>query len=88
MKPQAIALGKEILAAEGELEQAFREQKIEETTLSEQLTALGDLQGQLRFVHLRTHLATIDILSQHQVVQYNALRGYEDMPADHQNHHP
>ena len=88
MKPQAMALGEKILAAEGDLEQAFREQTIQETNLSTQLMTLGDLQSQLRFVHLRTHLATIDILSQHQIVQYNALRGYEDMPADHQNHHP
>ena len=88
MEPEAIALGKEILAAEGNLEQAFREQTIQEKSLSTQLTTLGDLQGQLRFVHLRTHLATIDILSPHQIVQYNTLRGYEEMPTDHQNHHP
>ena len=88
MKPQAITLGEEILAAEGNLEQAFREQTIQETDLSTQLTALGNLQSQLRFVHLRTHLATIDILSQHQIAQYNGLRGYEAMPADHQDHHP
>ena len=88
MQQQAIAIGEQILAAEARLEQAFRDETIDDVYLDRQLTTIGDLQAQLRFVHLNTHLATIDILSQHQIVQYNALRGYESTPTDHQNHHP
>ncbi len=86
MQPQAIALGEEILAAEAALEESFRAKSIDETNLASQLEALGELEAELRFVHLSTHLATIDILSSHQVMLYNSLRGYETMPADHDQH--
>jgi len=86
MQPQAIALGEEILAAEAALEADFRQQTIGEASLETQLQAIATLQAQLRFVHLSTHLATIDILSSHQVMLYKALRGYDDMPADHNQH--
>lgn len=85
MLPQAIDLGEQILEAETELELAFRENRIDEAFLETQLLASGNLQAQLRFVHLRTHLATIDILTPHQVVLYNTLRGYET-DNGHQGH--
>lgn len=87
MESQAIELGQQTLDAEAELEQAFREETISEDSLNTQLVEIGQLKARLRFVHLRAHLATIAILSQHQVVQYNALRGYGDMPVGHHNEH-
>ena len=87
MESQAIELGQQTLDAEAELEQAFREKTISEDSLNTQLVEIGQLKARLRFVHLRTHLATVAILSQHQVMQYNALRGYGDMPAGHHNEH-
>lgn len=88
MLPQAINLGEQILQAEAELELTFRENRIDEGVLETQLLAIGNLQAQLRFVHLRTHLATIDILTPHQVVLYNTLRGYEidNAHQDHSSH--
>lgn len=86
MQPQAIALGKEILAAEAALEEDFRQQTIDETSLESQLQAIATLQAQLRFVHLNTHLAMIDVLLPHQVMLYNSLRGYADMPMEHNQH--
>lgn len=64
---------------------------ITEAGLQEQLDALGALYAELRFIHLRTHLSTIDILDQHQVFLYNQLRGYEtdiddDNHAEHKGH--
>lgn len=85
MQPQAIELGKQILAKEAELEQAFREKTIDEAFLQAQLTEISGLQAQLRYVHLRTHLSTVDILSEHQVTLYNSLRGYAEMPPGHQH---
>lgn len=85
MQLQAIELGEEILAAEAQLEADFRNQTIDEETLRTQLLQIGDLQAQLRFVHLRTHLQTVEILSFHQVQQYNTLRGYAEMPAGHEH---
>jgi Spy/CpxP family protein refolding chaperone len=89
MQPQAIELGQAILAAEAQMEAGFRNQTIDEATLDTQLQQIADLQAQLRFVHLSTHLATVEILSPHQIQQYNVLRGYAEMPAGH-NHpgHP
>ena len=86
MQPQAIALGEKILAVEAALEADFRQQTIDEISLETQLQTIATLQAQLRFVHLNTHLATIDILSSHQVMLYNSLRGYDDTPADHNEH--
>lgn len=86
MLPEAILLGEQILHAEAELELAFRDNTMDEIFLKEQLAEIGRLQSQLRFVHLRTHLATIDILTSHQVVQYNSLRGYKT-DYEHQGHH-
>jgi Spy/CpxP family protein refolding chaperone len=77
MQPEAIRIGEAILAGEAALELAFRDQTIDESSLEAQLTTLGTLQAELRFVHLRTHLATIDILTSEQVERYNILRGYQ-----------
>lgn len=86
MQAQAIALGEEVLAAEAALEEGFRQQTIEDSSLNAQLQAIAILQAELRFVHLSTHLATIEILSPHQVALYNSLRGYADMPMEHDQH--
>ena len=87
MLPEAIDLGNQILAAEAELELAFRERNIDEAFLENQLLTIGELQARLRFVYFRTHLATIDILTQHQVVVYNSLRGYDtENPHAHGGH--
>lgn len=86
MQPQAIVLGEQILTAEAALEEAFRTQAVDENSLESQLQAIGVLDAQLRYVHLRTHLATIQILTPHQVMLYNSLRGYDDLPANHSQH--
>lgn len=85
MLPQAIELGEQILAQEESLELTFREETVTETVLEEALTEVGRLESDLRYVHLSTHLATIEILTEHQVQQYNILRGYE-AESDHSEH--
>jgi len=77
MLPQAIELGEHFLAQEELIEVAFREGTITDVLLQEALAEAGQLESQLRYIHLSTHLATIDILTLHQVQQYNVLRGYE-----------
>ena len=86
MQSEAIELGKQILREEADLEQAFREKTVDEDFLQAQLNKIGELKARLRYVHLRAHLATADILSHDQVMLYNSLRGYEDMPPSHQHH--
>ena len=84
MLPQAISLGEQILTQEESLELAFRDGTITDDLLQSSLTESARLEGELRYVHLSTHLATIDILTSHQVQQYNQMRGY-DMP-EHSGH--
>jgi Spy/CpxP family protein refolding chaperone len=86
MQSEAIELGKSILSEEAELEQAFREQTADEDFLQAQLNKIGELKVRLRYVHLRAHLATAEILSNDQVMLYNSLRGYSDMSPSHEHH--
>lgn len=86
MLPVAIRLGEEILVMETELEEAFRTATIDEAFLQDQLTELSVLYSDLRFTHLRTHLATINILTPYQVDLYITLRGYMDTNMDEDVH--
>jgi Spy/CpxP family protein refolding chaperone len=77
MEPRAIELGVALLNAEADLEEAFRLGTIDETFLEAQLAQIANIRGDLRFVHLQTHLDTIEILTPHQVTLYNRIRGYD-----------
>ena len=85
MQTEAIELGKLILEDEAGLEQAFRSNAVDEEYLKNQLNRIGQLSSELRFVHLRTHLATVEILSPEQITHYNELRGYGGMSANHEH---
>jgi uncharacterized protein (DUF305 family) len=76
MKKQAVALGKEIVDAEALLSQSFNEKTVTEESLQQQLEQLTSLYSQLRQVHLQAHLATMPLLSNEQLTQYQVLRGY------------
>lgn len=76
MQSQAVPLGLQYLEAVAELELAFREGTITLEYLESQLGKITAIEAQLRYVHLSTHLATIDILNTHQITQYNLMRGY------------
>ena len=85
MQSDAIALGQSYVALERELDRAFAERSVTAETLAEQLTAIAEVRGQLRLVHLSAHLRTPRILTPHQIVLYNRLRGY-DQPSGHSGH--
>ncbi|MBF0280231.1 MAG: hypothetical protein HQM13_20700 [SAR324 cluster bacterium] len=80
MKQQAISAGLVFVHLEQELNQMFAEKSVNEEKLLEKLGQIAEARQQLRFVHLKAHLKTTDILSQHQIEQYNRLRGYTDDP--------
>ena len=77
MNERAVALGGDIVERETLLDKAFLERTVTRDGLREQLDALGLLRGELRFTHLAAHLETVDVLTDHQVMQYQSLRGYE-----------
>jgi Spy/CpxP family protein refolding chaperone len=76
MGERAVRLGRQIVELERGLDGAFVEQTIDETRLESMTAEIGRLQGELRFVHLRAHLAMVRILSPEQVNRYEMLRGY------------
>jgi Spy/CpxP family protein refolding chaperone len=73
---QAQHLGAEIIEREARLSAAFAGRTITEREMAAQVSELGRLYAQLRVTHLRAHLAMRSLLSETQVAQYNALRGY------------
>ena len=76
MSAEAKRLGDVILKEEQALEAGFRGGKISEADLKDRVSRIASLQGELRLVHLRTHLRTRALLSEHQINLYNQLRGY------------
>ena len=78
MKKEASDLGVRLVEMEERLDAMFHENRIDEESLRLATAELADLQGQLRFTHLRYHLVTKDILGPTQVSKYNLLRGYGD----------
>lgn len=76
MQADAQRIGAELLAAEQALDRAFAERRIDDAALQAQLGAIATLQGELRYVHLRTHLTQATLLTAQQRVRYDQLRGY------------
>lgn len=77
MRSAAVALGERIIAREGELEALFRSGAADDAAVDRLTGEIGGLYGQLRAVHLRTHLATRATLSEAQLAAYQAARGYD-----------
>jgi len=76
MRSDAVEIGKHIIELETTVDDALAKKNITAELLQEKILASGSLYGQLRLVHLETHLSMVDILTPHQVEQYNELRGY------------
>jgi hypothetical protein len=76
MKTSAQRLGSQVIAAEADLDNAFKSGAIDEKGIAESTTRIAHLQGQLRAVHLTAHLETRRLLSTDQVAAYNQARGY------------
>ncbi|MDZ7789062.1 MAG: hypothetical protein U5L08_00925 [Xanthomonadales bacterium] len=89
MRERAGALGRDLIAAEAELESAFSEESITRERLVELVSRSANIEGQIRLVHLQAHLAQVDLLDAEQVAEYMRLRGYEEHAGGHRhrNHH-
>ncbi len=83
MRAEAVALGKRVIAGEAELDRLFAEGRANPETLKAATAAVAASQGELRAAHLRYHLATLDILTPHQVRLYGKLRGYGAGAGEH-----
>jgi hypothetical protein len=89
MHAQAQELGARLVDLEGKLDAAFAAGSISAVGLEAQLVALGAVNAELRFVHLRAHLETTELRAEGQIEKYGMLRGYGDHDG-HQGHqgHP
>jgi hypothetical protein len=86
MSAEAKRLGGVILNEEQTLERAFSEGKIAEADLKTRVSRIASLQGELRLVHLGTHLRTRALLSEDQIQRYNQLRGYSGSGSSQKEH--
>jgi hypothetical protein len=76
MRAAASALGARLVAEEQALDSAFRDRSITPADLAERTARIGMLQGEIRAVHLQTHLSQAALLWPEQIVAYGRLRGY------------
>ena len=88
METEAISLGKQLLERERQLDDMFARKTITEEKLERSLEAIGLLQGRIRQVHLRTHLAQAEILDAEQIRKYDELRGYATTANSPKHVHP
>lgn len=76
MSTRAKALGIAILEAEKALDAAFAAGQVTEESLAGSVRRIAELQGDLRNTHLRAHLEMREVLTPHQIHEYDRLRGY------------
>lgn len=86
MQSRAIAVGHELLAAEGELDRAFEENEINAEMLESALLEIGEIRARLKFVHLEAHLRQKLMLTDAQIALYDQSRGYGQNSVDHAGH--
>ena len=77
MHSEAVALGERIIAREIALDMLFKAGSADAASIDRLTAELGALYGELRSVHLRTHLATRATLTGTQLAMYETLRGYD-----------
>jgi Spy/CpxP family protein refolding chaperone len=84
MSAEARRLGDAIVAQERALDRAFAGGTVTEPQLRARTADIARLQGELRYTHLRAHLAVRAVLTPEQVRRYDAMRGYAaGGPGDH-----
>jgi Spy/CpxP family protein refolding chaperone len=88
MQGQAAALGRAIVDREQELDSLFASGTIDSSGLEQAVSDIARLTGELRFVHLRAHLAVKDLLTEHQIGLYDQLRGYGHGHSGHLDREP
>lgn len=90
MHENAVQLGRQIVEKEKEQDTLFSTGTITQRKLEDLNRDIARLQGELRIVHLHTHVEMKQILTKEQIEKYDGLRGYssaENLKShDHHNH--
>lgn len=85
MQEKAIATGRMLVDEERRLDQLFASRAITTASLEEALKKIGELQAQVRRIHLEAHLAQARLLTPGQAAEYSRRRGYSESE-DHKTH--
>jgi Spy/CpxP family protein refolding chaperone len=85
MQRAAQAGGAEIVSAESKLDQLFARTPVDAAQAESLVRGIGMLRADVRWVHLRTHLAAVKLLDAKQVDTYVRLRGHATH--EHGAHH-
>jgi hypothetical protein len=80
MQAEARLLGEQLIDAEMAIEDAFRNENLDDGTLRELIGTAETARAELRFVHLSRHLLMPPLLNEAQIATYNRLRGYGSDP--------
>jgi Spy/CpxP family protein refolding chaperone len=76
MQADAMSLGEAVVAREAELDQLFASGAAQDAALRALVAEIARLRGELRFTHLKYHLAMRRVLSAEQAAAYDAARNY------------
>jgi Spy/CpxP family protein refolding chaperone len=85
MSAAAKSLGAETIDREQALDRLFAKGEITPERLAAATTAIGELNGRLRAVHLAAHLETRAFLQPEQLALYRQLRGYGESKGHHRH---
>ena len=88
MRSAAVTLGEKIVVREGELDALFASGAADAAGIDRLTGEIARLYGELRAVHLRTHLATRATLDAAQLAAYQTARGYDGGAAPGQTPKP
>ena len=87
MREKAVILGTQIVEYEKELDTLFSSDQITASKLDSLLLKIGETRAKLRGSHLHAHLEMKKILSHHQIMIYDNLRGYSNKSGKHEHSH-
>lgn len=81
MQKGAMQLGQALVEKERELDRQFSGKAVTQASLHALLDQIGLLQAAIRRYHLQAHIEQYAILTEAQIVRYDALRGYTSATA-------
>ena len=86
MQRRAVALGTELVEAEGALDHLFSSRTATSDAVKVSLIRIASLQGEIRQVHLDAHIEQAAVLTAAQITTYARLRGYDVGPVHDGRH--
>jgi len=85
---EITALGRRLATEERRLTRAFAENNIEATRIDALTARISALDGRIRALRLRSHLAARDALTPDQLLRFASIRGYDSAPDNERDDDP